>query len=155
MDWKGTGRRLLVVCVVLIPAGCAAESGDAVEGPMEAPDAEPVTLPLAPDQSVAQITGLSGPEAVRFDPDRDVYYIANFNGDAGERDGNGFIARASADGTVTDLEFLVGTDQHPLHAPRGMNIESGISVGGRHRWRARVRPRFRRSSTGVPRSLLI
>jgi hypothetical protein len=42
---------------------------------------------------VATITGLSGPEAVRYDPDQDVYFIGNFNGPP-SGDANGFV-RAS------------------------------------------------------------
>ena len=34
---------------------------------------------------MAVVTGFSGPEAVRYDPDQDVYFVANFNGDGGER----------------------------------------------------------------------
>lgn len=73
------------------------------------------------DRALA-ITGLSGPEAVRYDPDQDVYFIANFNGEAAG-DSNGFISRArAADGVVEALEFMTGTEEEPLHGPRGMFI---------------------------------
>jgi DNA-binding beta-propeller fold protein YncE len=69
------------------------------------------------------IEGFSGPEAVRYDGDQDVWFVSNFNGDGGERDGNGFISRVSAEtGQVTSLRFAQGTDEHPLHAPRGMYV---------------------------------
>lgn len=72
---------------------------------------------------VRSVTGFSGPEAVRYDPDQDVWFVSNFNGDGGERDANGFISRVSAaDGTVETLQFAQGTETHPLHAPRGMFI---------------------------------
>src|SRR5687767_10209744 len=57
---------------------------------------------------VASISGLSGPEAVRYDPDQDVYFVSNFNGEPAA-DTNGFITRARADGTVESLRFMVGT----------------------------------------------
>jgi sugar lactone lactonase YvrE len=70
---------------------------------------------------VASISGLSGPEAVRYDPDQDVYFISNFNGEPAG-DSNGFVTRARPDGAVDSLRFLVGTSAAPLHGPRGMFI---------------------------------
>ena len=70
---------------------------------------------------IASIAGLSGPEAVRFDPDQDVYFISNFNGEPAG-DANGFITRASADGAVESLRYMLGTSSAPLHGPRGMFI---------------------------------
>ena len=70
---------------------------------------------------VATISGLSGPEAVRYDPDQDVYFISNFNGPP-DGDANGFISRVRADGAVDSLRFMTGTAAAPLHGPRGMYI---------------------------------
>ena len=71
----------------------------------------------------AVVTGFSGPEAVRYDPDQDVWFVSNFNGDGGARDANGFISRVSAEsGVVANLRFAQGTEDRPLHAPRGMYI---------------------------------
>lgn len=70
---------------------------------------------------VASVSGLSGPEAVRYDPDQDVYFVSNFNGEP-QGDSNGFITRALADGTVDSLRFMVGTSASPMHGPRGMFI---------------------------------
>lgn len=72
-------------------------------------------------ERVASISGLSGPEAVRYDPDQDVLFISNFNGD-NSGDANGFITRARSDGSVDSLRFMVGTEAAPLHGPRGMFI---------------------------------
>lgn len=71
---------------------------------------------------VGSATGLAGPEAVRYDPDQDLYFVANFNGEGGDRDENGFISTLSPDGTIQELEFMTGTSDHPMHAPRGMYI---------------------------------
>ncbi len=72
---------------------------------------------------VYSIEGLDGPEAVRFDPDQDVWFVANFSGDPGIRDGNGFVSRVDArTGAVEDLRFATGTALEPLHAARGMFI---------------------------------
>lgn len=71
------------------------------------------------------VTGLSGPEAVRYDETQDVYFISNFNGGGGDLDSNGFITKVDAEGNITSLKFMIGTDEFPFHAPRGMYIENG------------------------------
>jgi sugar lactone lactonase YvrE len=71
---------------------------------------------------VAVVAGLDGPEAVRYDPDQDVYFVANWAGGGSERDADGFISRVSPEGEVERLRFMTGTADAPLHAPRGMFI---------------------------------
>ncbi|WP_421775010.1 SMP-30/gluconolactonase/LRE family protein [Gracilimonas sp.] len=71
---------------------------------------------------VFTITGLDGPEAVRYDPEQDVYFISNFTGGGTTQDSTGFITKADAEGNILDLKFMAGTSEYPLHAPRGMFI---------------------------------
>jgi sugar lactone lactonase YvrE len=72
---------------------------------------------------VATAGGFSGPEAVRYDPEQDVYFVANFNGSGTALDSNGFISRLRPDGTVDRLRFIAGGEAGvTLHAPRGMAI---------------------------------
>lgn len=84
-----------------------------------APDWETVQSPA---DRVHTISGFSGPEAVRYDPDQDVYFVSNFTGGGNDRDANGFISKVTTDGSIDGLEFMTGTDERPLHAPRGMYI---------------------------------
>lgn len=72
---------------------------------------------------IAEVSGFLGPEAVRYDPDQDVYFVGSFNGGGMDADNNGFISRVRADGTVDELEFIQGgVEGVTLHAPRGMAI---------------------------------
>ena len=113
-------------CVLTFACG----PGEGAEGPGENDESTGAPAPAAVSDVAAQdatdrvatIDGLSGPEAVRYDPEQDVYFISNFNGDGDQRDGNGFITRAAADGSIEQLRFIVGTDGAPLHAPRGMYL---------------------------------
>lgn len=68
------------------------------------------------------ITGLDGPEAVRFDADQEIYFISNFTGGGNTQDSTGFITKADAEGNIIELQFMTGTVDAPLHAPRGMFI---------------------------------
>ena len=67
--------------------------------------------------------GFSTPESVLHDPDGDVYLVANINGAAADRDGNGFITRVSPEGEILDLSWIDGTRPGvTLNAPKGMAI---------------------------------
>ena len=73
---------------------------------------------------VAVREGFVAPEAVRYDPEQDLYFVSNWGtGPAGARDNNGFISRMRPDGTVDSLRFIAGgAGGVTLHAPRGMTI---------------------------------
>ncbi|HNR67044.1 MAG TPA: hypothetical protein PKN24_03265 [bacterium] len=58
---------------------------------------------------------LATPESVFPDTLRDAIYVANINGNPGEKDGNGFISRLTADGRIDSLHWVTG-----LNAPKGM-----------------------------------
>ena len=64
---------------------------------------------------------LKTPESVIYCPGNDQIYVANINGNASEKDGNGFISILSSKGEVVNLEWVSG-----LHAPKGMGIYEGI-----------------------------
>ena len=68
--------------------------------------------------------GFVAPEAVRYDPDQDVYFVGNWGpGSASATDNNGYISRMRPDGQVETLKFIAGgTNGVVLHAPRGMYI---------------------------------
>jgi hypothetical protein len=68
--------------------------------------------------------GFVAPEAVRYDPDQDVYFVGNWGpGSASETDNNGYISRMKPDGQIENLKFIAGgTNRVVLHAPRGMYI---------------------------------
>ena len=89
--------------------------------------ATPDSLASAPPDStrpLASPAGFNQPEAVRYDPDQDVYFVGNWgNGDPDVKDNNGFISRMTPDGTIEQPRFIAGgTGGATLHSPRGMTI---------------------------------
>lgn len=82
----------------------------------------PSIEPLGEADIVVSITGLTGPEAVRYDSEQDVYFVSNWPGDPGSPDSIGFITRVSPEGEILDLRFMESQAAAPLHAPRGMTI---------------------------------
>lgn len=101
---------------LLLAATLFAQSVSAQTGHGDAPEnAGPLVV----------IEGLSGPEAVHYDAEQDIYFVSNFNGDAAG-DANGFISRVGPDGRVEALKFMLGTAESPLHGPRGMRIVGDV-----------------------------
>ena len=101
----------LVACVQSAPGSTTPGAG--------AVDAGPDTVRL-----VAAPTGFTRPEAVRYDPAQDVYFVSNWGtGAPAARDDNGFISRMTPDGVVDSLRFIAGGMRGAtLHSPRGMTI---------------------------------
>ena len=95
-------------------------------------------------QRVLAFEGMKTPESVKYDPDQDVWFISNINGNPGMKDNNGFISRISAnddthraaaaaqgaggqasgsDTAATNLNFIAGgAGGATLNAPKGMAI---------------------------------
>lgn len=111
---------LLGVLVLLV--ACGGEGEQHGTGAGEAGD--PPAAEQAPAR-VYSIEGLSGPEAVRYDADQDVWFVSNFGPGSEDRDADGFLSRVDAgSGAMVALRFAVGTAEHPLHMPRGMALKA-------------------------------
>lgn len=109
-----TARVVVTAAMVMALGACAAA---------ERPDDDALAAAQDTADRVAQITGLTRPEAVRYDPDQDVWFVSNYGPRQDSvRDANGYISRVRPDGTIEELQFMMGTSAAPLHAPRGMII---------------------------------
>ena len=94
----------------------------AAHGPAVRPGTADLRSMPAP-RRLAVVNGLSGPEAVSYDPAHNAYYVSNVNGSVGVKDGNGFITRITADGRVNSLHFIQGGRKGvELNAPMGSRI---------------------------------
>jgi sugar lactone lactonase YvrE len=73
---------------------------------------------------LGETAGLQTPESVRYDPELDVYYISNINGNPSAKDGNGFIVVVRADSTGATPKVLVqsGKNGATLNAPKGLSL---------------------------------
>jgi sugar lactone lactonase YvrE len=70
------------------------------------------------------VSGFNQSEAVRYDPDQDVYFVGNWgNGQFDAKDNNGYISRMTPEGVVENARFIAGgVGGATLNAPRGMYI---------------------------------
>jgi sugar lactone lactonase YvrE len=104
------GGALLVACAKSKSDSAKSDTVAAAQGDSTRPIATP--------------SGFNQPEAVRYDPEQDVYFVGNWGTGAPDaKDNNGYISRMSPDGTVQQPRFIAGgTNGATLHAPRGMFI---------------------------------
>ena len=112
-------RALFPVLFLGVAAACSSDSSDRAAS--DSPAAGTAAIDTSPPLATRE--GFSGPEAVRYDPDQDVYFVGNFNGSGSALDNNGFISRMSPEGEIVQLRFIAGgAGGVTLHAPRGMTI---------------------------------
>ncbi len=109
---------LTVLIAAIVVAACSGSKSD---------NATPDTLAVAHTDSARLIVspaGFNAPEAVRYDPDQDLYFVTNWGtGDPAAKDNNGYISRMTPDGKVDQPKFIAGgTAGATLHSPRGMTI---------------------------------
>ncbi len=112
------GRRWWL-SIVLFAAGCGASSDDAAVQGTTGGDAPPPVV----REATQTYTGLSTPESVLHDVDRDVYLVSNIDGSPFERDDSAFISRLSPGGTIEALKWIDSAAEGvTLNAPKGMAI---------------------------------
>ena len=89
--------------------------------------APPAKQPAATTQAVSSTianVGLETPESVLYDDVDDVYLVSNINGQALEKDDNGFISRIAPDGRVLQLKWIDGASPDvTLNGPKGMGVK--------------------------------
>ena len=118
-------RRTLPLPLLLVALGACASSerpsaGTAADTTARAESAD--TLRTA--TRVGETTGFDVPESVVWDPELDVYFVSNINGNPGAADNNGFIARVQPDSLATFTRLVEGgRNGVTLNAPKGMAIE--------------------------------
>jgi sugar lactone lactonase YvrE len=106
--------------VVLALPACAKK-----EAPSDTTQAAAATATGASSATkLGEATGMKTPESVRYDPELDLYYISNINGNPSQHDNNGFIAILRADSTGAPMKMLVegGKNGVTLDAPKGLAL---------------------------------
>lgn len=71
----------------------------------------------ADPQVVWTLGGFASPESVAADPESGLLYVSNFGTDPMKKDGDGTIARITADGKLENAGWVTGLD-----APKGMDV---------------------------------
>src|ERR1044071_2218069 len=118
--------RIAVIGVAAVVAivGCAKKEGQTTDTTTHPAAAAPTSAPAATASKVGETANLKTPESVRYDPELDVFYVSNINGNPSQHDGNGFIAIIRADSTGAPIKMLVegGKNGAKLDAPKGLAL---------------------------------
>ena len=114
-------QRLILVLASVSFAACA-KPDEAAKVDTSKPAA--ATAAPATASKVGENTEVKTPESVRYDPELDVFYVSNVNGNPSQHDGNGFIEVIRADSTGAPPKMLVesGKNGAKLDAPKGLAI---------------------------------
>jgi hypothetical protein len=105
---------LLIALFSQIFIACSEDKDAAVE---TASQTSVKTSDFQPLELLWETSGFDNPESVVFDAQNDVLYVSNVNGSAGDKDGNGYIAKVSLAGKILEKEWVTG-----LNAPKGLAI---------------------------------
>jgi len=121
-----TGSRWTLALAALACAACGGGEGRTPGGRADTAGAAGTagTSATASTDSAVKIEGFDSPESARYDPDLDVWYVSNVHGSAIAKDGNGYISRLKADGTVDSLKWIEGgRGGVTLNAPKGLALQ--------------------------------
>jgi sugar lactone lactonase YvrE len=120
IEMAGNLRLTAIALAITGAAACArpAQDPNAVVKPKGASDAVP---PLG--RQIAWLGDLHQPESVKYDAEKDVFYISNMVGFGSDKDANGYIVEVSA-GNLANSRVLAenGKGGVVLDAPKGMTI---------------------------------
>ncbi len=115
-------RALLLVA--LIVAACQKESTEPAPPMKEGTPPMPMTTAASATASQSNtLSGFATPESVLWDPDQDVYFVSNINGQPLAADDNGFISRINPETLQIDAKWIdAAKPDIILNAPKGMAI---------------------------------
>lgn len=71
------------------------------------------------------LDGFDAPESVTPTGTDDHYFVSNVGGGGSEKDGNGVISIIGGKGEMINRNWVSGTDDLPLHGPKGMAVWEG------------------------------
>jgi sugar lactone lactonase YvrE len=120
---------LAMLAVLVLTTGCGPKGSDKPKADSTAAAASgtaaatgTVAAPAAPAR-VTTTAGFSTPESVLWDAQQNVWFVSNINGNPSAKDGNGFISRLNANGSIDSLHFIqAGKMGAVLNGPKGLTI---------------------------------
>jgi len=113
-------KRALLLLIALLVSGCQKESTTPAPPMKEGSPPMPMTTTGAQSNT---LSGFATPESVLYDPDQDVYFVSNINGQPLAADDNGYISRINPDTLQIDAKWIdAAKPDIILNAPKGMAI---------------------------------
>ena len=112
--------RCFLIALTVLMVAC--QKNESTTDTAVATTAPPKTSTAPPPLTINQ--GLQTPESVLWDPQQDVYFISNVNGQPLAADNNGYISRVNPDTMQVEAKWVEGGVKPgvTLNAPKGMAI---------------------------------
>ena len=117
---------LIAIALIITATACSKDAGTADSASSaDKRDSAAAAGGGARDTAPARVTDIANfktPESVKYDSDRDLYYVSNINGNPSNKDGNGYIATVKPDSAGMTMFIEGGKNGVTLNAPKGMAI---------------------------------
>jgi hypothetical protein len=112
------------ISLVLLTAAAALGACAKEQPAADTSAADSAATASATAQKLGETAGFETPESVKYDAELDVFYVSNINGNPGNKDNNGWIARVRADSTGVMTRLAEGGKNGvTLNAPKGMALK--------------------------------
>ncbi|TDB64228.1 ATP/GTP-binding protein [Arundinibacter roseus] len=106
----------MLIASLALFAACSSKDGDSANENTDSTDVAEVSM----EQLWSTDTTLQTPESVLVDAPNNLLYVSLIDGQGGEKDGKGGIAKVGTDGKIMNATWITG-----LSAPKGMGISNG------------------------------
>lgn len=111
-----------LLAIGAVATACAKQESASTDTGKATAAAGAATTPAVPAK-VGETLDMKTPESARYDPELDVFYVSNVNGNPSQHDGNGSIIVVQADSTgVSKVLVESGKNGATLDGPKGLAL---------------------------------
>ena len=121
---KSLVRTLCFTVAVIAAAACRGPGGEMESSRYAKVQGDPEDSVHSLARKVATVEGFYGPEAARYDPDQDAWFVSNMLGPGSAHDGKGYIVRLEGSSVGTASMWAIsGRNGVHLDAPKGIAFQ--------------------------------
>jgi WD40 repeat protein len=119
-----TFRCLTLFAAILGTAGCHGPGGELESARYATVQGDPEDTVHSLARRIATVEGFYGPEAARYDPEQDAWFVSNMLGPGSAHDGKGYIVRLDGSSVGTAAIWAIsGRNGVHLDAPKGIAFQ--------------------------------
>jgi hypothetical protein len=117
-------RHLVIAVAVAATAACRGPGGELESSRYAKVQGDPEDTIHSLARKVATVEGFYGPEAARYDPEQDAWFVSNMLGPGSSHDGKGYIVRLEGSSVGTASMWAIsGRNGVHLDAPKGIAFQ--------------------------------
>lgn len=117
-------RSLFTLATIVAMLACHGPGGELESSRYAKVQGDPADTVRSPARKIATVGGFYGPEAARYDPDQDAWFVSNMLGPGSAHDGQGYIVRLEGSSVGTAAIWAIsGRNGVQLDAPKGIAFQ--------------------------------